>query len=117
MKEFRLPLTPITEETFIRQGWQKIGVNDFYEDLDENEKNKNSDSYYWMLSIPKDRTDEFAPQFISNPNNDTKIIKDVGLKPGQFFVEMLDMDGLGFCKTEEELEILYNALTGEDINK
>jgi hypothetical protein len=30
---------------------------------------------------------------------------------------MLDMDGLGFCKTEEELEILYRALTSEDINK
>jgi hypothetical protein len=27
------------------------------------------------------------------------------------------MDGLGFCKTEEELEILYRALTNEDINK
>ena len=39
-KEYKLPLTPITEETFIRQGWRKCDVNEplfeeFGEDLDE----------------------------------------------------------------------------------
>jgi hypothetical protein len=118
MKEFRLPLTPITEQTFIRQGWKRVSVNDFYEDVPEGKKeDENDDSHYWMIALPKDREDEYAPHLVSNASDDSKIIKEVGLKPGQFFVEMLDMDGLGFCKTEEELEILYRALTNEDINK
>lgn len=118
MKEFRLPQTPITEETFIKQKWKRVSVNDFYEEVSEvDNKDENSTAYYWMLSLPKDRTDEFAPQLVSNASDDTKILREVGLKPGQFFVEMLDMDGLGFCKTEEELEILYRSLTQEDINK
>jgi hypothetical protein len=29
----------------------------------------------------------------------------------------MDMDGLGFCSSEEELSILYNALTGDDIEE
>jgi hypothetical protein len=44
-------------------------------------------------------------------------LKDFGLKPGQFFVEIMDMDGLGLCLNEEELEILYMALTGENIEE
>ena len=41
-KEVKFPLTPITEETFIRQGWSKCDVNEplfeeFGEDLDEGE--------------------------------------------------------------------------------
>ena len=27
-KEVKFPLTPITEETFIRQGWRKCDVNE-----------------------------------------------------------------------------------------
>jgi hypothetical protein len=30
---------------------------------------------------------------------------------------MGDMDGLGFCSSEEELDILYSALCGEDIEE
>jgi hypothetical protein len=41
----------------------------------------------------------------------------MGLNQGQYFVEMLDTDGLGFCTTEEELEILYRALTGKYIEE
>jgi hypothetical protein len=44
-------------------------------------------------------------------------LKEIGLKPGQFFIEVMDMDGLGFCGSEEELDILYGALTGEDIEE
>ena len=118
MKEFRLPHTPITEDTFIRQGWKRVSVNDFYEDIPEGqEKDEDSEAHYWMIPLPKERTDEYATYLVSNASDDTKILKEVGLKPGQFFVEMLDMDGLGFCKTEEELEVLYGSLTHEDINK
>ena len=41
----------------------------------------------------------------------------MGLNPGQYFVEILDFDGLGFCTTEEELEILQRALTGKYIEE
>jgi hypothetical protein len=117
MKEFRLPQTPITNETFVKQGWKQINVNHSYEDeTTMQQNNENLNSYYWMIPIPKHRTDEYSPYLVSNASDDTKILKEVGLKPGQFFVEMLDMDGLGFCKTEEELEVLYMALTGENIN-
>jgi len=30
-------------------------------------------------------------------------------------VELSNSNGLGFCMNEESLEILYRALTGEDI--
>jgi len=45
------------------------------------------------------------------------LLKEIGIKPGTFFVEIGDMDGLGFCSSEEELDILYSALTGEDIEE
>ena len=117
MNEFKLPLTPITEQTFIRQGWRQVSINDFYDDVPEGKREDDNGAHYWMISLPKQRDDEYAAYLVSNASDDSKVIKEVGLKPGQFFVEMLDMDGLGFCKTEEQLEILYNALTGEDINK
>jgi hypothetical protein len=41
----------------------------------------------------------------------------MGLKPGQYFVEIFDFDGLGFCVSEEELEILYYGLTKKYIEK
>ena len=35
-KEVKFPLTPITEETFIRQGWRKCDVNEpLFEELGE----------------------------------------------------------------------------------
>ena len=55
--------------------------------------------------------------FVSNMNNEYGALKDLGLKPGQYFIEIMDMDGLGLCGSEEELEILYQALTGESIEK
>ena len=117
MNEFKLPLTPITEKTFVKQGWKQVSINEFYEDVPEGKQEDDKGGHYWMIPLPKDRDDEYSPYLVSCASDDTKILKEVGLKPGQFFVEMLDMDGLGFCKSEEELEILYRALTGEDINK
>lgn len=110
-KEIRLPMTPITEDTFVRQGWKKVSVDDATDDdgieLDGH--------YYFTLPIPKDRDDEFCPMLVSNSTDEQLLTKEIGLKPGQFFVEIMDMDGLGFCSSEEELDILYNALCGEDI--
>lgn len=112
-KEVKLPMTPITEETFIRQGWKKIIAGD---GMDEN-GNDEDGHYYWTIPIPKYREDEFAPMLVSSATDEQLLMKEIGLKPGQFFIEMMDMDGLGFCSSEEELDILYSALCGEDIEE
>lgn len=112
-KEVKLPMTPITEATFVRQGWKKIEAGD---GMDE-DGNDEDGHYYWALSIPKYRDDEFAPMLISSSTDEQLLLKEIGLKPGQFFVEIMDMDGLGFCSSEEELDILYSALCGEDIEE
>ena len=113
-KEIKLNMTPITEDTFKRQGWNKISVGD---DEAMEDADSGSGDYYFSIALPKDRDDEFAPMFVSNSTNEGNLIKEIGLKPGQFFIEIMDMDGLGFCASEEELDVLYGALTGEDIEE
>lgn len=112
-REVKLPPTPITEETFERQGWKKINANDGFSE----DENDSSEAYYYIIPLPKNRDDDFAPVFVSNSTDEGLLVKEIGLKPGQFFVEIADMDGLGFCSSEEELDILYSALTGEDIEE
>lgn len=112
-KEIKLPMTPITEDTFIRQGWTKVEAGD---GMDENGNEENG-HYFWTLPLPKERDDEFAPILVSSATDEQLLLKEIGLKPGQFFIEIGDMDGLGFCSSEEELDILYNALTGQDIEE
>jgi hypothetical protein len=117
-KEVKLPLTPITEKTFERQGWVKHNVGDIIIDESEDDSTESEgDIFYYTLSLPKERDDEYAPQLISNATDELGILKDIGLKPGQFFVEIANTDGLGLCTSEEELEILYKALVGEDIEE
>ena len=52
----RLPQTPITDETFVRQGWKK-------EIDDENPK---EEIYQWILSLQKESRDPYSIQFITN---------------------------------------------------
>lgn len=115
-KEFKLPQTPITEQTFVRQGWIRNDVyvvdNDEIDEVDEE-----SEHYFFVLPLPKTRKDEYAPSLASNATDETAALKEAGLKSGQFFVEIMNSEGLGFCTTEEELEILYWALTGENIEE
>ena len=124
MRKVKLQVTPITDATFERQGWSKHiandydGVGDFFEnreDLDADEEVE--EAYFWTLPIPKERTDKYAPRFVTNSSDDNEELINMGLKPGQYFVEILDFDGLGFCTTEEELEILYKSLTGKYIEQ
>ena len=112
--EFKLPQTPITETTFVRQGWIKneVGETEVMED-----ESTDVEHYFFTLPLPKDRKDEYAPVLSSNATDETAALKEVGLKPGQFFIEIMNSDGLGFCTTEEELEILYWALNGENIEE
>ena len=119
MRRVRLQATPITEETFIRQKWRRHLSEDF--DLDEpiksEEESEDSQPYFFTLPLPKDRFDKYAPMLVSNSSDELEALKTMGLSPGQYFVEMLDTDGLGYCTTEEELEILYRALTGKYIEE
>ena len=131
-KEIKLPLTPITEETFIRQGWKRVDVNEplfeeedfldeFGEETEEDEEieepieRPEAIAWYYTLAIPKDRTDPYCPRLVSNATDENGLLKEMGLPEGTFFVELMDWDGLGYCETEEEIQILYRALTGKNL--
>lgn len=121
-KKSKLPLTPITEETFKRQGWIKYlaGEEDVIDEEHEpvyqgDDVDVDALPFFYTIPIPKDRIDRFAPMFVSNVSDELGTLKKMGLKPGQFFVELMDMDGLGLCTSEEELELLYKLLTGKSI--
>lgn len=125
--EIKLPLTPITDATFKRQGWFRhtfstsvmSEIEPLDDDDDDDDIQSESDSnsaYFYILPIPKNRDDNYAPVFVSNASNEFSILKELEISPGNYFVEIMNMDGLGYCDTEEDLEILYRALTGDDIN-
>ena len=127
-KEVKFPLTPITEETFIRQGWRKCDVNEpLFEEFGEDENEMEDEemeepmekpeaiAWYYTLAIPKDRTDPYCPRLVSNATDESGLLKEMELPEGTFFVELMDWDGLGYCQSEEEIEILYKALTGKNL--
>jgi len=135
-KEVKFPLTPITEETFIRQGWSKCDVNeplfeefgedldelnnDFFGEMEDEEPEESIEkpeaiAWYYTLAIPKDRNDPYCPRLVSNATDESGLLKEMGLPEGTFFVELMDWDGLGYCQSEEDIEILYRALTGKDL--
>jgi len=39
------------------------------------------------------------------------------LNEGEYTVEIANSNGIGICIWEEEIEILYRALTGYDVNE
>ena len=102
------PLTPITEETFERQGWE------MYVEKEEMPNGEEEEFYYWYLPLPKDNPDENSPVLISSANDD---YQDLGIKKGEYYVDIEDMFGLGICTSEEEIEILYRALTKTEIEE
>jgi hypothetical protein len=135
-KEVKFPLTPITEETFERQGWCKCDVNeplfeelgedldelnnDFFGEMEDEEPEEPSEkteatAWYYTLAIPKDRTDPYCPRLVSNATDESGLLKEMELPEGTFFVELMDWDGLGYCQSEEGIEILYKALTGTNL--
>ena len=125
-KEFKLPTTPITEKTFIRQGWEKHSVGERYiddegfeddaEEFEDEEELEDDDAYYWTLPLPKSRVDDpYAIVLTSNATDELSVVRELGLQHGSYIVEIFDSDGLGLCTNEEELEVLYRALTGEEI--
>lgn len=98
------PVTPITEKTFERQGWEKH--------IERDEKSGES-YYYWILPLPKDNPDMRAPAFVSSTNDEYVDFEQ--LKKGEYIVEIDGFFGLGLCWTEEEMEVLYRALTKQEI--
>jgi hypothetical protein len=106
MEEFNFIFTPITEETFERQKWEMIV------DKEEDADGEMEEFYYWILPLPKDNPDENALVLISSANDD---YQNVGLKKGEYMVEIDGFLGLGLCTNEEELQILYRALTRREI--
>ena len=72
-------------------------------------------AWYYTLAIPKDRTDPYCPRLVSNATDESGLLKEMELPEGTFFVELMDWDGLGYCQSEEAIEILYKALTGTNL--
>ena len=103
-EEYDFPYTPITDETFERQGWE-LHVEKG-EDVDDDE------FYYFVLPLPKDNHDPDALCLISSANDE---YGDLGIKKGEYMVELEGLNGLGLCVSEEELEILYRAMTRTEI--
>jgi len=93
--------TPITITTFTTQGWEK---NTETEDGEE--------FVYWSLPLPKDNPDGDSVCLVSSAEDDWE---ELGLSKGNYLVTLYDYNGLGECETEEEIEILYRALTSQDI--
>ncbi len=94
--------TPITDETFKKQGWEKN-----IEDAD------GESFYYWTLPLPIDNPDPNCPCLISNANDDWK---DKGLDKNTYVVEIFDLAGLGYCEFEEQILDLYSSLTNRELN-
>ena len=105
-EEYDFPYTPITDETFERQGWELHVEKGDGEDDDE--------FYYFVLPLPKDNPDPDALCLISSANDD---YQELGIKKGEYMVELEGLNGLGLCTNEEELEILYRALTRNQIEE
>ena len=101
------PFTPITEQTFERQGWE---MNVFEEETTEGGM---QEFYYFTLPLPKDNPSEECPVLVSSANDD--YLEFDFLKKGEYLVEIENFYGLGLCQYEEELEILYRALTKTEI--
>ena len=102
------PETPITEKTFEEQGWMRVEESEPSDD----EETDSYTYYYYILPLPKDNPDEECMMLISNCNDE---YDEIGLPKGEYYVEIEDSYGLGFCKSEEQIEILYRALTGREI--
>ena len=106
MIKIDFPYTPITEDTFQRQGWEMVVESA------EGPEGELEEYYYFFLPLPKDNPDETSPVLLSSANDDYETL---GIKKGEYYVEIDASNGLGLCTNEEELEILYRALTRSEI--
>jgi hypothetical protein len=101
------PLNPITEETFVNQNWER------YDEIEITKSGKKDKYYYFMLPLPKDNPDDKALCLISTTNDEYEDFD--FLKKGEYLIEVEGTASLGICRYEEELAILYKALTKQNI--
>jgi hypothetical protein len=100
---------PLTDEIFERQGWEMEVETD-----SEDDEGRPIEFYYWRLPLPKDNPDPNAICLISSANDEWD---ELGIEKGEYFVEVENMMGLGLCRYEDELQILYRALTKQEIEE
>lgn len=98
---FPLALTPITEQSLTKVGFEKVI-----------EKDRDSTEYSFILRLPKDSVDPHCMCLISSYSNEWKELK---LQEGEYIIEMYDSGGLGTCATMEEVELLYYVLTKKSL--
>ena len=114
------PFISSEEISFAIVNMAKQMDDDFFDETEGDEMEEPTDAseaiaWYYTLSIPKDRTDPYCPKLVSNATDESGLLKEMELPEGTFFVELMDWDGLGYCQSEEDIEILYKALTGKDL--
>lgn len=81
---------------------------------DDEEDGGDEDAYFWILKLPRDLPIDFRDDcpILMSTISDEEID---GLNEGEYIVQFFSPFELGTCRTEEEVEILYRALTGKDI--
>lgn len=100
---------PLTDEIFERQGWEMRVETD-----GEDDEGRPIEFYFWVLPLPKDNPDPNAIQLISSANDEWD---ELGINKGEYFVEIENTMGLGLCRYEDELQILYRTLTKQEIEE
>jgi hypothetical protein len=83
-------------------------------DDEDDDEDHYDDAYFWVLKLPRDSPLDFredCPILMSTVSDE--VID--GLVDGEYMVQLFSPFELGVCRTEEEIEILYRALTGMDI--
>jgi len=120
LKPIEVPETPITDAMFIKQGWERVDETDDTgggsgEDVfdDDGDVDGLIDYYYWLLPLPKDNPAAESACLISSANDE---YGNLSLPRDHYIVEIANSNGIGLCATAEDVEILYNSLTGQDVN-
>ena len=93
-----------------------IGFDQFSFDMDAKYPNLGDweeNYYFWVLKIPRFWPTDDCLTLISTTNDHHL----PGFEKGEYIVELYNENGIGTCQSEEQIEILYRALTGESIYK
>tara|TARA_B100000925_G_C21911031_1_gene431542 strand:- start:164 stop:502 length:339 start_codon:yes stop_codon:yes gene_type:complete len=106
-EEFENISSVLTDEIFERQGWEMETDTD-----GEDDEGRPIEFYYWRLPLPKDNPDPNALCLVSSANDE---YEELDIEKGEYFVEIENTMGLGLCRYEDELNILYKTLTKQDI--
>lgn len=106
-EEFENISSVLTDDIFERQGWEMETATD-----GEDDEGRPIEFYYWRLPLPKDNPDPNALCLVSSANDE---YEELDIKKGEYFVEIENTMGLGLCRYEDELNILYKTLTKQDI--